>query len=164
MQETWVWSLGQEDPLEKVMANHSSILAGEFRGQRSLAGYSPQGCRVRYDWAINTITHYITVEGWSQHENSALSLFSSYHALHLIYTLQNHRIGRALEMIVQPYNRCLASFATFLPNGHSTSGQTCHVVIGHSISLQCWDVVLKLGGHISFFPIECPSPPLSCSL
>ena len=27
MQETWVGSLGQEDPLEKEMATHSSILA-----------------------------------------------------------------------------------------------------------------------------------------
>ena len=27
MQEMWVWSLGQEDPLEKEMATHSSILA-----------------------------------------------------------------------------------------------------------------------------------------
>ena len=27
MQETWVWSLGQEDPLEEDMATHSSILA-----------------------------------------------------------------------------------------------------------------------------------------
>ena len=30
MQETWVWSLGQEDPLEKGMATHSSILAWEI--------------------------------------------------------------------------------------------------------------------------------------
>ena len=27
LQETWVWSLGREDPLEKGMATHSSILA-----------------------------------------------------------------------------------------------------------------------------------------
>ena len=27
MQETWVRSLGQEDPLEKEMATHSSILS-----------------------------------------------------------------------------------------------------------------------------------------
>ena len=27
MQKTWVWSLGQENPLEKEMATHSSILA-----------------------------------------------------------------------------------------------------------------------------------------
>ena len=27
MEETWFQSLGQEDPLEKVMATHSNILA-----------------------------------------------------------------------------------------------------------------------------------------
>ena len=41
MQETWVQSLGQEDPLEKEMATHSSILAWKFHGWRSLIGYSP---------------------------------------------------------------------------------------------------------------------------
>ena len=30
MQETWVWSLGQEDPLEKEMATCASILAWEI--------------------------------------------------------------------------------------------------------------------------------------
>ena len=30
MQETWVPSLGQEDPLEEEMATHSSILAWEI--------------------------------------------------------------------------------------------------------------------------------------
>ena len=43
MQGTWVQSLGQEHPLEKEMATYSSILPGEFHGQRSLAGYSPWG-------------------------------------------------------------------------------------------------------------------------
>ena len=38
VQETWVRSLGWKDPLEKGMATHSSILAGESHGQRSLAG------------------------------------------------------------------------------------------------------------------------------
>jgi len=40
MQETWVQSLGQEDPLEKEIATHSSILPRESYGQRSLVGYS----------------------------------------------------------------------------------------------------------------------------
>jgi len=31
-QEMWVQSLGQEDPLGKEMATHSSILAGEILG------------------------------------------------------------------------------------------------------------------------------------
>ena len=36
--ETWVLSLGWEDPLEKRMATHSSILAWEIHEQRSLPG------------------------------------------------------------------------------------------------------------------------------
>ena len=43
VQETWIQSLGQEDPLEEEMATHSSILAEESHGQRSLVGYSPWG-------------------------------------------------------------------------------------------------------------------------
>ena len=34
MQETQVWSLGQEDPLEKEMATHSSTLAWKTHGHR----------------------------------------------------------------------------------------------------------------------------------
>ena len=30
MQETWVWSLGQEDPLEKEVATHSTVLPWEI--------------------------------------------------------------------------------------------------------------------------------------
>ena len=43
VQETWVQSLGQENPLEKEMATHSSILAWKSHGQRRLVGYSPWG-------------------------------------------------------------------------------------------------------------------------
>ena len=45
MRETWVQSLGWADPLEKGKPTHSSILAWEFHGQRSLVGYSPWGCK-----------------------------------------------------------------------------------------------------------------------
>ena len=45
MQETWVQSLGQEDPLEKEMATHSSILAWKILWKRSLVGYSPWGSK-----------------------------------------------------------------------------------------------------------------------
>ena len=41
MQDTRVQSLGSEDPLEKEMATHSSILAWRISGQRSLVGYCP---------------------------------------------------------------------------------------------------------------------------
>ena len=41
VQDTQVRSLGQEGPLEKGMASHSSILAGESHGQRNLVSFSP---------------------------------------------------------------------------------------------------------------------------
>ena len=40
MQETWVWSLGLENPLENGMATTPVFLPGESHGQRSLAGCS----------------------------------------------------------------------------------------------------------------------------
>ena len=45
VQETRVQSLGQEDALEKGMAISPVFLLGEFHGQRSLASYSPWGCK-----------------------------------------------------------------------------------------------------------------------
>ena len=45
MQETGVLFLGREDPLEKEMATTPVFLPGESHGQRSLAGYSPWGCK-----------------------------------------------------------------------------------------------------------------------
>ena len=38
MQETWVWSLGLEDSLEKGMATHSSILTWEIPWTEELGG------------------------------------------------------------------------------------------------------------------------------
>ena len=45
MQETWFQHLDQEDPLEKEMATHASILAWETPGMRSLVGSQ----RIGYD-------------------------------------------------------------------------------------------------------------------
>ena len=43
MWETWVQSLGQEDPLEKEMATHSNILAWRIPWAEEQVGYSPRG-------------------------------------------------------------------------------------------------------------------------
>ena len=43
MQETWVRSLGQEDPLRRTRQSTPVFLPGEPHGQGSLAGYSPRG-------------------------------------------------------------------------------------------------------------------------
>jgi len=43
MQETWVQFLGQEDPLEKEMATHSSILAWRIPWTEEPGGLQPMG-------------------------------------------------------------------------------------------------------------------------
>ena len=53
MQETQVRFLGQEDPLEKEMATHSSIFAWEMPwAEEPVRLYSLWGFRVRHDLAI----------------------------------------------------------------------------------------------------------------
>ena len=50
MQETCVRSLGQEDPLEKGMATHSSILACRISRTEELGGLQSMGSqRVQHD-------------------------------------------------------------------------------------------------------------------
>ena len=55
-QETWVWSLGQEDTLEKGMAVHSSI-SWKIPCTEEPGGLLSMGSqRVRHDWETNTLT------------------------------------------------------------------------------------------------------------
>ena len=57
MQETQVQSLGQEDPLEKGMATHSSILAWRIPWTDEPGGLQSMGSqRVGHDGATNTFT------------------------------------------------------------------------------------------------------------
>ena len=52
MQETQVWSLGREDPLEEGMATHSSILAQRVPWTEEPGGLESMGLqRVGHDWA-----------------------------------------------------------------------------------------------------------------
>ena len=52
MRETWVQSLGWEDPLEKEMATHSSVLAWRIPGTGEPGGLPSMGShRVRHDWS-----------------------------------------------------------------------------------------------------------------
>ena len=52
MQETWVWYLGWEDPLEKAMATHANILAWKISWTEEPGGLQSMGSqRVGHDWA-----------------------------------------------------------------------------------------------------------------
>ena len=52
VQETWVWPLGWEDPLEKEMTTHSSILAWEIPWTEEPDGLQSMGSqRIRHNLA-----------------------------------------------------------------------------------------------------------------
>ena len=55
LQETWIWSLGWENPLEKGRVTQSTILAWRIPWKEE----HPWGLKkVGYDWATNTFTFY----------------------------------------------------------------------------------------------------------
>ena len=49
LQETWVRSLGQEDPLEREIATHSSILAWEIPQTEEPRGLQSMGLQKKSD-------------------------------------------------------------------------------------------------------------------
>ena len=76
MWETWVWSLGREDPLEKKMVTHSSILAyripwTEKSGRLQFTG-SP---RVGHDWATSLSLSFTLQENFPQKKKNWICMF-----------------------------------------------------------------------------------------
>ena len=57
MRETQVWSLGWEDPLEKEVATHSSILSWKIPWMEEPGGLQSMGSqRVGHDWATSPLS------------------------------------------------------------------------------------------------------------
>ena len=75
MQETWVWSMAWEYPLEKEMATHSSIFAWRIAWTVKPGRLQSMGLqRVRYDWG--TFTSHLTILCWKEFSFlSSLNLF-----------------------------------------------------------------------------------------
>ena len=62
MHKTWVQSLGQEDPLEKEMATHSSTLAWKIPWREEPDRLQSMGLqRVGHDWATSLSISFINV-------------------------------------------------------------------------------------------------------
>ena len=62
MQETWVWSLGWEDPLEEEMATHPSVLAGKTPWTEEPGSLQSMGSqRVRHRWRGWAGTHRVSL-------------------------------------------------------------------------------------------------------
>ena len=129
---TWVWSLGQEDPLEKGMATHSSILAWRIPWTEEPGGLQSTGSqRVRHDWRDLARTHtrfnLIQTFIWSkasddtkfyQRQNQLASLLSTgedkkkYPNLKVYikmtwHSLKKHRIGRFIHFYMYDLERII---------------------------------------------------------
>ena len=75
MPETWVQSLGWEDPLEKGTAIHFSILAWRILWTKESGSYSPWGRKVRHYWVMFTLSLCRgTFRSLLQHHNSNASI------------------------------------------------------------------------------------------
>ena len=67
--ETWVWSLGWEDPLQKGKVTHFSILA--WRIPWTL--YSMEWQRAGHDWTTFTFTYVLSLNGdWNKARNKKI--------------------------------------------------------------------------------------------
>ena len=74
MRETWIQSLGREDPLEKEMATHSSILAWRIPWMEEPGGLQSMGSqRVGHDW-VTSLSLSISPPVW--HFSSVALSFS----------------------------------------------------------------------------------------
>ena len=72
LQETWVWSLGQEDPLEKGLPAHSSILTWRIPWTEEPGGLQSMGLqRVGQDWAVYSPPGS-SVHGYSPGKNAGV--------------------------------------------------------------------------------------------
>ena len=90
MQETQVRSLGWEDPLRRAWQPTPVFLPGESHGQRSLAGYSPLGCKesdrteqltltVYQFSSVQSLSHvWLFVTPWTVAHQASLSITNSW--------------------------------------------------------------------------------------
>ena len=78
MWETWVQYLGQEDPLEKEMATHSSILAWRIPWTEEHGGLQSMGSqRVGLDWATSLSLFTPSISHWTWAAAGRGMVFSS---------------------------------------------------------------------------------------
>ena len=81
MQETWVWSLGREDPLEEGMAVHSSILAWKIPWTEEPGGLQSIGSqRVGHNWSNLACTHRCSFHSQNQLQLLRLRSLGHYHS------------------------------------------------------------------------------------
>ena len=87
MQETWVWSLVWEDPLEKERLPTPTFWPGEFRGL-----YSPWG-RKELD-TTERLSLSFSLKEWNSRIPSSFREFECYHLLGVAKHIKSQNVGR----------------------------------------------------------------------
>ena len=109
MQESWIQSLGWEDPLEKAMATHSSNLAWEILWTEEPGRLQSMGSqRVRHNWATNT--HIRThkrgwFRGFSKHAAAASALVAMWMPLGVSCTSSAGSTNTKNKQLKNPWSR-----------------------------------------------------------
>ena len=144
MQETGVWSLGQEDPLGKEMATHSNILAWRIPWTDEPNRLQSMGFqRVGHDWATNT--HTYETRGTVRSTLCATS--------HLI-SRKNYKV-RSLSPFLQIRKSNIRHIKCFAPRHTSNSDlltNSSHIQIASVILLTLLNCFIQIS---FFFPNYC---------
>ena len=109
MWETQVWSLGQEDTLEKEMATHSVLLPGKFHGWRSLVGYRPWVHKESY---TTERLHFLSFHHYSYHSLSSCQTTRKEHSPNHQQKTELNLLSMALLTIARtsfPHSQSLPS-------------------------------------------------------
>ena len=114
LQETWVQYLGWEDPMEKRMATHSSIIAWKIPWAEVPGGLQSLGSqRVGQDWATNTFTFRLLFT-WK----IPRKMF-----IHLTFQVRLFRVKGHRQYAPQSETRSTARFDTDSPPLQAAHGQ-----------------------------------------
>ena len=137
MQETWVRSLGEEDPLEEGMATHSSILAWRILWTEEPGKLQSMGLqRVGHDWGTK---HTLLVSV------SSITLHVSCPCLYMSWTLVSCW-GMLLVLEI------LAEWVTHWLKSSRTDFEKTALVLSPCLTL----ITKPLDCHLG---MPCPSPP-----
>ena len=118
MQETWVWSLGQENPLEEEVATHSSILAWRTSRTEELGGLLSIGLqRVQHDWGAEHTSYIFSL--YLGKEDNFLRRDESFKNMFMLVILQ--------ARLQQYVNRELPDVQTGFRKGRGTRGQIANI-------------------------------------
>ena len=136
MWETWIWSLGQEDPLEKEMATHSSIHAWRIPWTEEPGGVQSTGSqRVRHAWATSlSFFHF-------------LCCFCNFGGKrHMVY----EGFLEAVQWLLPCFAHPLVSFFPFI---HSISHLLHHLSV---LNLICFLLLLQITHILLSSPFSLP--------